>query len=136
LKGEIMAFNKTEMANMRAMDREFRFAWVRGLDKIKGTSVIAALAQMLEIDDTWEFALTFLDKRKGKYPKPVSQQVLYALKRSDDVRRYEKGLYVLKGIHKADLEAAMVSVRMVVDSCRGDEWDKFLRKVLRDLRKI
>ena len=130
-----MAFNKTELANMLAMHKEVRFAWVRGLDRIEGAPVVAALAQMLEFGDTWELALSFLENRKSKYPKPVAQQVLYSLKRHDEPRRYQMGLQTLKGIKKVDLDAAMDAVRNTA-GWASDEWDRFLKKVRRDLKKI
>jgi hypothetical protein len=131
-----MALNKTEILNMSYMDKEFRLAWVRGLNEIKGASVIAALAQMMEFEDSWELALGYLGERKTKYPRPVAYQVLYFLKRVEEKpRHYKMGLQILKGISKSDFNAAVNAVNNNV-GWSSNEWSKFIKNVRRDIKKI
>lgn len=126
-----MTFSKTEKKAFAALKPEFRFALVAELDKLTDVGAIAALAQMLEFNDTFELALSALKKRMNPHKQSVARYLIYTLKREKNDRRHQLCLIALKSIDATDTQIVISKISKE----KGATWKSFISKLRNDLKK-
>ncbi len=126
-----MTFSKTEKKALAALKSDFRFALVAELDKLTDVGAIAALAQMLEFNDTFELALGALKKRINTHKESVARYLIYTLKRENDERRHQLCLIALKSIDANDTKTVISKIWKE----KGKTWNSFITQLRRDLKK-